>query len=344
MQVVVHEAKPTVGWRFGRDLQGLENWSSSIDVLQELQSYNISLDFDFFPAKEGTAFDAWGKAYSINTNKPLFYTIERGSESSSFDHALLRNAQSLGVEVIFNSKINSVNGDAILATGPKQADAIAVGYQFETSSPNGFWVICDDNLAPKGYSYLLVMNGIGTVKSCQFQDFKRQNLYVERTLETFERLLNLDMRNMVKHGGAGNFYLTKSIFSGIHPVIGEQAGFQDTLWGFGIRYAIRSAVMAANNFVKGDNYQQQWQQQLLPLQKASVVNRWIYSMLGNRGYRWALKRGSSTDAPTMLAKLYHPSVFNKALYPLAKLWVNTKHESKGCHHLDCDCVWCKHQH
>ncbi len=340
--VVVHEAKPVVGWRFGRDLQGLENWSSKADVLQELKSYGISLDFDYYPAYSGAAFDAWDNRYEIKTDKPLFYTVERGHQSTSFDHALLKKAQSLGVEVVFNSKITTVAGKAIMATGPKQADAIAVGYQFETSMPNGFWAICNDQLAPKGYAYLLVMNGIGTIKSCQFQDFKQQNLYVDRTLKTFERLVDLDMQKPVKHGGAGNFYLPQSVFSGSHPNIGEHAGFQDTLWGFGIRYAIRSGVMAANNIMGKGNYQQQWQQNLMPMQKASVVNRWVYSMLGNRGYRWALKLGSRADARNALNKLYHPSVLRKLFYPLANLWVKANRKRSGCHHSDCDCVWCKH--
>lgn len=99
MPVEVHEAKPTVGYRFGRDLQGLENWSSDIDVLEELKSYGIELDFDYFAATSGTAFDAWDKAYSIKTVQPLFYTVERGSAATSFDTALLRRAQSLGVQV-----------------------------------------------------------------------------------------------------------------------------------------------------------------------------------------------------------------------------------------------------
>lgn len=209
---------------------------------------------------------------------------------------------------------------------------------------NGFWVICDNNIAPKGYAYLLVMNGIATVKSCQFQDFKQQNLYVERTIKAFARLLGLEMQEPIKHGGAGNFYLAQSVFSGNNPIIGEQAGFQDTLWGFGMRYAIRSGVMAAHDFIENSNYQQQWQQRLLPTQKASVVNRWFYSMMGNRGYSWALKYGSSHNANKMLYKLYKPSFLKKTAYPLAKIWLDLKRKSSGCHHSDCECVWCKHQH
>ena len=39
---------------------------------------------------------------------------------------------------------------------------------------DGVWVILDDELAPQGYAYLLVMNRRGTVKSCMFSGFKRK--------------------------------------------------------------------------------------------------------------------------------------------------------------------------
>lgn len=45
--------------------------------------------------------------------------------------------------------------------------------------------------------------------------------------------------------GVGNFRIPGTALSGTHPVVGEQAGFQDTLWGFGMREAITSGVLAA---------------------------------------------------------------------------------------------------
>lgn len=74
------------------------------------------------------------------------------------------------------------------------SNAIAVGYHFNTHMPDGFWVICDDRLAPRGYAY------------GQFPH--------------------------PRHGALRSA-----------SVVGEQAGFQDTLWGFGIRAAINSGVL-----------------------------------------------------------------------------------------------------
>ena len=59
------------------------------------------------------------------------------------------------------------------------------------------------------------------------------------------------MRNPRPFGGYGNVRLPRTAMQGGHPVIGEHAGFQDALAGFGIRYAIRSGVLAARSILAG---------------------------------------------------------------------------------------------
>ena len=247
------------------------------------------------------------------------------------------------VKVEFNSRLKQLSEKGILATGPKRADAIAVGYHFKTNLENGFWLICDDTLAPKGYSYLLVLEGIGTVKSCMFSDFRREKLYVERTVEAFEKLVGLKMEDQIRHGGFGNFSIQKSIHSGRHPIVGEQSGFQDTLWGFGIRFAVLSGVMAAKSLVNGKNYDQIWLEKVRPAMEVSVVNRVFYSLLGNRGYRWALKNFVSNDKVRQnLYNIYRPSKLKRLLLPIAKRRFRSQREDVSCNHLNCECVWCRH--
>ncbi|MGE5522868.1 MAG: NAD(P)/FAD-dependent oxidoreductase, partial [Rhodospirillaceae bacterium] len=131
-RVVVHEAQRTVGYRFQRDLQGIENWTSAQDALQTLRELGITTRFPAIPCTEGSAYDAWGVAYRVRSRKPIFYLVERGPRAGSFDHALLAHAIELGVEVRFNSRVRQVQGIDVLATGPKAADAIAAGYHFDT--------------------------------------------------------------------------------------------------------------------------------------------------------------------------------------------------------------------
>jgi len=346
-RVLVHEAKSEVGHRFKGDLQGLENWTQAQDVLAWLQAFGIKTDFEKIACYTGIGFDYKRRSYELCSREPLFYMLERGSAPGSLDHALLTQAQALGVEVRFRSKLNKLEGDGILATGPKGADAIAVGYHFETNMDNGFWFICDNNLAPKGYAYLLVMNGKGTVKSCMFSGFKQEKLYVERTVNAFKQLLGLRMINPQPHGGAGNFNLPSSALSGIHPVAGEQAGFQDTLWGFGMRHAINSGVLAAQSLLYGTDYNASWQRLLKPQLETSVVNRALFAMLGNRGYRFVLSslsnssKSNSSNLRSVLQKQYHPLWIKRLLMPWAKRLYESQRKDESCNHVDCSCVWCR---
>jgi len=339
--VIVHEAQREVGYRFRRDLQGLENWSRDEDVLVELRSFGIVPTFATRPCRRGTAFDAWGNAYRIVSEEPLFYLVERGPGPQSLDSALLSQARSLGVEVRFHSRRETIAGPGILAIGPKAADAIAVGFHFDTPMPDGFWAICDDNLAPMGYAYVLVMGGRGTVKSCMFTGFKQEQQFVARTVEAFTRLIGLEMRNPSAHGGVGNFRLAARVISGTHAVAGEQTGLQDTLWGFGMRLAIRSGVLAARSLLDGADYEAAWRSEFAACMRAAIVNRACYNLLGNRGYRWMLGRQSRGDARAFLRRQYAPTMLRRALYPWASRSVQSRRHDESCNHIDCACVWCR---
>ncbi len=341
-QVIVHETQKEVGHRFGGDFQGLENWSTTNDVLALFATLGLTTDFRANPCRNGIVFDSTGKPYEIKSNETLFYLIERGPGPDTLDSALLKQAQSLGVEVRFNSRLRHMAGDGILAAGPRAADAIAVGYHFETNMADGYWAICDNELAPQGYAYLLVMNGKGTVKSCMFSGFKQEKLYVKRTVEAFQKLIGLDMQNPQTHGGSGNFRIPHSAYSGLHPLVGEQAGFQDTLWGFGMRLAISSGVLAAQSLLNNENYDKLWQRELKPLMQTSVVNRALFSLVGNYGYSWFLRQlVSKPNLRESLRRQYQPSLVKRLLRP----WANHRYQSRRkditCNHIDCHCVWCR---
>ncbi len=340
-RVIAHEAQREVGYRFQGDLQGLENWTMERDVLDELGEMELTTAFAHRACREGTAFDAWGQAYPVRSRAPLFYMVERGPGPGSLDRALLEQALALGVDVRFGSRLEELAGPGILAVGPKAADAIAVGYHFETDMDDGFWTICDDHLAPKGYAYLLVMSGRGTVKSCMYSGFKQESAYVARTVEAFRRLVGLEMRNARAHGGVGNFHIPASAWSGRHPVAGEQAGFQDTLWGFGMRLAIRSGVLAARSLLDGGDYEARWHKELGPWLRASVINRALYGSLGNSGYRWALRQQAERDACAFLRRLYRPSLIKRLLWPWARWRYRSRRRDTSCNHVDCACIWCR---
>lgn len=340
-RVVVREWHSHVGARFHGDFQGLENWSDEGDVLDELAAADIRATFDYHPVSEATAYDCRGMSYRLRSRHPLYYLVRRGAEVGCLDHDLLRQAVEAGAEVRFEDRAGDIAGPAVLAIGPRLADAIAVGYVFETDMRDGNWLVLDNRLAPLGYAYLLVHDGLGTVASCMFTGFKRQAVHVESTVAFFKDNVGLEMRNPRPFGGYANFRLPRTAVQGGHPVIGEQAGFQDALAGFGIRYALRSGLLAARSISSGMDYTSLWRRELMPLLRTGTVNRFLFNVVGESGWRLVLMALSRGDTRPTLRRLYRASLLNRALFPLARFRYRSQLRDKSCDHVDCHCVWCE---
>ena len=342
-RVVVREWHRDVGSRFHGDFQGLENWSQHGSVLDELASAGIETTFEHHAVSRGTIYDSRGTRYSVQSRRPLFYLVRRGSDEGCLDRALLRQALEVGVDVRFEERLTAFDGTAVLSIGPRRADAIAAGYVFETDMPNGSWLILDNRVAPLGYAYLLIHAGHGTVASCMFTDFKDQARYVERTVAAFRERVGLEMKNARRFGGFANFRLPRTAMQGGHPVIGEQAGFQDPLAGFGMRYALRSGVLAAESILHGTDYTRLWRQELLPLLRAGVVNRFLFNLVGESGWRAAARRLAREDTSAVLRRFYQPSLLSRLLFPVARVRYRAPMRDRSCDHVGCGCVWCECQ-
>lgn len=341
-RVVVREWHTGVGHRFHDDFQGLENWSDERDVLHELGAAGITASFEHHAVSRGTIFDPRGRPHRVQSDRALYYLVRRGGQSGTLDQALLQQAIAAGVEVRFADRVEAIDGPAVLAGGPRIADAIAAGYIFETDMPDGGWLALDNRLAPLGYAYLLVQDGRGTVASCMFTGFKQQAEHVGRTVSFFREQAGLAMRDPRPFGGFANFRLPVTAMQGGHPVVGEQAGFQDALAGFGMRYALRSGLLAARSIVEGVDYMALWNRELLPLLRAGTVNRFLFNTLGETGWRLAIRRLSAGDAGLALRRFYRPSPLRSLLFPIARFAYRKPLRDRSCDHSDCRCVWCLH--
>ncbi len=341
--VVVREWRKTVASRFHGDFQGLENWSDKRDILDELGAAGIEANFDCHPVRDSTVFDAWGTAHEVRGSRPLYYLVRRGSQDESLDSGLLRQAIAAGAEIRFGDRVTKTDGHTVLAIGPRHADAIVAGFVFDTDRPDGSWAAFDNTLAPLGYAYLLVHKGHGTVASCMFTRFKRQAVHVQRTVEFFRQKAGLEMRDARPFGGFANFRLPRTAIQGGRLVIGEQAGFQDALAGFGMRYALRSGILAARSLIEGADYTAAWRREFLPLLRTGASNRFLFNAVGERGRRWALRGLSKSDPTTKLLRLYRPSILTRLVYPLAFWRYRKPLRDPSCDHAGCDCVWCEHR-
>ncbi len=349
--VIVHEQKKNVGQRFQGDFQGIENWSTEEDAEEFLHSIGVFVNFRFEPFRSVDFYGPDLCRTSIKTSRPLFYLVERGTMEWSLDQGLKRQALAEGVQIQFNDKQETLPGGwVIVGTGPKAADAIAKGIVFQTSHPDLCVGFLDNRIAPKAYAYLLVNNSRATFATCLFKDFQNEGNYFQRALERMQSVADIDIRDPKEFGGYINFFLPANpaldnpsmIKHGQVLYVGENAGFQDALWGFGLRYAMLSGYLAAVSIKTGLFYDDLCDRHIRPCLETSLTNRWIFSILGNWGYRRLLKKMSKEeDTIKALREYIQTSRSKKLLYQIARRWYKTRLIDKQCMHEDCNCVWCR---
>ncbi|VAX24414.1 hypothetical protein MNBD_IGNAVI01-340 [hydrothermal vent metagenome] len=345
--VSLYEQNSNVGLRFNGDFQGLENWSDEEDTLDILSNLGLKINFLCHPyyGNDGIFYGPKLKKAKVKTSRPLFYLIERGSNENSLDRGLLKQAEEAGVDILWGQKLDSVkDGTAIVGTGPKAADAIAKGMVFKTSHKNIFIGFLDNKIAPKAYAYLLVNNGRATFATCLFEDFKNEKLYYNRALSRLDTVIDIDKIAPKEFGGFVNFF-TKPIYSKNNRIlyVGENAGFQDALWGFGIKYAMLSGYYAAQSIINKQDYKELCEKHLGPKLQTSLANRFLFAHFTNFGYSFILsKLESYPDVIPPLRKHYNQSTTKKIFYQICKRWYKSRLIDKQCLHKNCDCVWCRH--
>ena len=345
LRVRIYEERDDVGHRYNGDFQGIENWSEKEDVLDQLRKIGLKINFQCVPYYGGVVYGPDRERLEVNSDTPLFYLVRRGQVADSLDMGLKAQALDAGVEILFGRRMEKIAPGTITAIGPKGADAIAKGVTFDTDLPDQAVGIFDDRLSPGAYSYLIVCRGRATLATVLIRNYKNVNFYFERTLETFHALIPFEMRNSLEFGGFGNFFLRSKEEHGRHLYVGESAGFQDFLWGFGMRYAMMSGYLAAQSIIQGKSYDRLWQKNLLPQLRASLINRALVDRLGNTIYRYFIKRSNmANDARGCMRRLYAWSRWKWLLYPYAINHFHSRVKDERCRHVDsCDCVWCRCQ-
>lgn len=321
-KVQVHERYDVVGKRFQGDLQGLENWSTEENVMDQLQSYGLPTDFHASPFRSVTVTDG-ESSFLSHSIEPLFYLVKRGPFPDSLDTALCRKAIAAGVQIQYRSKHPDSAAD-IIATGPIREAVVAVdkGLTFATDLPNMAVGIFHDDLAYQGYSYLLVAEGYGCLCTVVFNDFHQLNDCFNRTVEMAKHQYSLNLDEAHPVGGVGSFTLNHPTHLGNALLVGEAAGFQDLLWGFGIRTAMTSGYLAAHSLLTNDDYASLVSKHLQPALQASMVNRYLWETVKWKK-RPLLPYGLQFPASTRtnFRFLYSFSPLHKLLFPIAQRYI-----------------------
>jgi flavin-dependent dehydrogenase len=319
--VTVYEMRAECGSRFHGDIQGLENWTTRADVLEELDEMGIAPTFDHAAIRDGLFFDADGRERSVRSDRPAFYLVRRGTGPGTLDQSLKAQALAAGVDIRFLEAPEALAGGGIQTPGPDRCDALDVGYVFETDMADGVFAALSERLAPKGYAYLLVSRGWGTVASCIYDDYANAREYRERCRDFFERKVGLRMQAPRAFGGTGKIRAWPIVRSGETLYAGEAAGLQDALWGFGMRYALVSGHMAAKAVLARapHQYDRSISRRFAGFLRTAIVNRYFYERMGDGGYARLLGQiARAADAREWLRRFYAPRLWKALLFPVAR--------------------------
>jgi len=323
-KVDVYEKNEDVGMRFHGDIQGLENWSKKKDILKELKEMNIDIDFECDPFSRVILTNC-SKTKDINSKRPLFYLVKRGSFSGTIDYSLKAQALRSGVSVHFRKTLppNEVN---IVATGPFPKEVVGVvrGITFGTNDKDIAVVALNDKLAFKGYSYLLITKKYGCMCTVVRRDqVCRVDRYFEKTKRFFVQRFNLDIQPFKKVGGVGSFSL-KNVKEGTTLYIGEAAGLQDFLWGFGMRFAITSGYLAAQSIISNRDYEKIAKRHFGNRLKAGIVNRYLWeNLLCRKDYLFLI--GAAEFVKKNIFSMHNFNTLQRMVYPLALLNLKKKY-------------------
>ncbi|HYC90392.1 MAG TPA: NAD(P)-binding protein [Thermoanaerobaculia bacterium] len=334
--VEVHEAKRDVGVRFIGDLQIIEASSEREPVLDFLDRIGIERNFWLRPAHSATFYDARDRKRSVRSDEPFGYFIRRGAEEQTLDRGLLAQAQRLGVTIIFNSRIAEAD---VIATGPSTPDGLAREMTWRTDDPERVDVFFNHHLAPGGYSYLFILEGIATFGCAIVADFKKIDEYFEHSLQAAQRVDPFTIPSETRTGYSYmNFHLKRQATKDGARYVGEAAGFQDYLFGLGIRYALTSGWLAARSILEERDFDELWQRELGPKQETSLVNRFLYEAGGNLGLGMFVRQAARAKDFNRYLHGWHKRAWWKSL--LAPVIRRAWHHSGRCMHKPGE-HWCR---
>jgi len=293
--VIIYEKNKSIGSSRDGDYEGIENWIFSENLTNSKTLCGIEFNgipkypiFEFFVHLNGV------KPLKIKSLEPFFYLVKRGDDSDSFDSYLAEVCDSLNVKFLFN-KTYDINKADINATGSNHAAAYIRGAQIFTDLPNQVHLLLGKEFAPMGYAYLIINDGLGTLATA-FKKSNRTNDPLNPCIDYFKNL-GFDFEIKEKFASRGSFNLPK-IWGIKKPItIGEAGGYQDYLFGFGMRMAMYSGLYAAYK-LSGKNYQANiLNHELNVKRRISYINRLLFENLSNDKFKYWVNIFEKSNKP-----------------------------------------------
>ena len=330
VEVHVHDSREDSGKRFDGDFQALENWSMDVDFFDQLESWGFDAnEFKYTEFKEVDLIhpdDEISKTYSP---KVAYRIVERGTSEHTIDQGFKRMAMAAGATLHYKSKVKEEDCQ-IIACGPKGTSAVAYGEIFKTSHPDHIAFQLNDKLAPGAYSYLIIIDGIGLICTCLWRKQRGTERFLNETIAWYQKHYpDIDMEPIKRVGGKGDFTINKRYFQDNRYYVGESGGLQDFMWGFGMRMAVWSGYLAAQDILGNCDYEKEVRKQLMPYVRTSVANRFLMNRVGDKTFKfmcksWMKDQKKRQDGLVWIGKLFRPRIYKNILYRIINPFILKK--------------------
>ncbi len=291
--VEVHEAKRYCGKGI-RDIEFLENWSFREDALDSVRRCHLQPTFAYRAVHSFMAYSPSLRPVPISASAPLMYRVWRGPVPGSIDEALERQATERGVLIRYASKLLEERAK-VIAWGPRRPSILIAGIEFRTPAADAIEVLTDEACAPQFYAYRIVDSGRGVVVTAYPAHRTDGRHLLGRTMERFQQVRTVGMETVRRFGYGAALRAPLTAVKNGRLYVGEAAGFQDCLFGFGIRYAMLSGFLAARSLAEGEDYDRLCREAFGHRLTVGATNRRLYALLGNPGYETMVRILASTN-------------------------------------------------
>ncbi|MBW2410082.1 MAG: NAD(P)/FAD-dependent oxidoreductase [Deltaproteobacteria bacterium] len=283
IDVEVHERKKACG-KQTNDFQFMENWTFEEDALDIVRSMHIHTDFYIKHHYTQGAISPSGNKYIGTSSRPVCYLIKRGRDGDSLDRSLESQCRQSNIRLVYESTLKRSEAD-IIATGIKRPAYICTGILFPCELHDHSYLLFDNDLSHRFYSYFVANDLVGEIVSINPVGYKDHLNRLDKTVARFEEILSIKIEEITeKFSAALSFEALDPAFVNNQYYVGEAAGFQDALMGFGMLYAFKSGYLAAKSIIEDVDYQQLLNKEIMKPINVSAANRVLFEKFTNPGY------------------------------------------------------------
>jgi flavin-dependent dehydrogenase len=198
------------------------------------------------------------------------------------------------VQFNFGKTLSKEDAD-IYAVGKGRAAAFIQGATIRTDQPDQVHLLLGKTFAPSGYAYLIINGGCGTIATA----YKKNTSKTDPLLESIDYFqdIGLDFTIEKRFASRGSFHMSPLWQWSRTIMVGEAGGYQDYLFGFGMRMAMYSGLAAAYKLCGEFSLAHRIHNELNLKRKISFANRVLYEQLSLASMHYWVERFHSNKAP-----------------------------------------------